>query len=292
VLAVAEDVGASVPSFAVVALHAWRGEVGGFEELANSCRAAAEEINEGHVLRFVDGITALLRNGTGEHRTALDFCKRMLDSDNPTYGLVVAFEYAEAASRAGTAEEVAAAREYLATLTGAAQTGWGRGLRAISIALLDDTADAESSYRESVAEFAKTGMRSYLARVYLLFGEWLRREGRHQEGRGHLRTAYELLSDIGCNAFAARAAHELGLSGDKTRRRPPSTDDQLTAQELQVAEMAASGLSNRDIAERLYLSHRTVASHLYRVYPKLGITSRNQLHLALQGHATISRSSA
>jgi DNA-binding CsgD family transcriptional regulator len=194
---------------------------------------------------------------------------------------VLAFEYAEAASRAGSEEEIAAAREYLATLTSAAHTGWGRGLRAVSRALLDDTVDSDSSYRESVAEFAAPSMRSYLARVHLLFGEWLRREGRRQESREQLRTAYDLLTDIGCDAFAARAGRELGLSGDKTRRRPASIDDELTPQELQIAHMAGSGLSNRQIAERLYLSHRTVASHLYRVYPKLGITSRNQLHLVL-----------
>ena len=291
VLAVAEDVGASVPGFAVVALHAWRGEVEDFEQLAASCRVAAEEINEGHVLRFLDGITALLRNGTGEHRTALDFCRRMLESDNPTYGLVVAFEYAEAASRAGTEEEIAAACEYLTTLTAAAHTGWGRGLRAVSRALLDKTADSESSYLESVTEFAKTSMRSYLARVHLLFGEWLRREGRRREARWQLRVAYDLLFAIGCNAFAARAARELGLSGEKTRHRPPSIDDELTRQELQVAQMAASGLSNREIAERLFLSHRTVASHLYHVYPKLRITSRNQLHLALEQRPSLGRAS-
>jgi DNA-binding CsgD family transcriptional regulator len=282
VIAVAEDVGASVPGFAMVALHAWRGEIERFEELAASCRAAAEKINEGHVLRFLDGITGTLRNGTGEHRTALDFCKKMLESDNPTYGLVVAFEYAEAASRAGTEEEIAAAREYLTTLTEAAHTGWGRGLRAVSRALLDDTADSESSYLEGVTEFGKTGMRSFLARVHLLFGEWLRREGRRREARWQLRAAYDLLSKIGCDAFAARAARELGLSGEKTRHRPPSINEELTRQELQVAQLAASGLSNREIAERLFLSHRTVASHLYHVYPKLGVTSRNQLHLALK----------
>lgn len=98
------------------------------------------------------------------------------------------------------------------------------------------------------------------------------------------------VSDIGCNAFAARAARELGLSGEKTRHRPPAIDDELTRQELQVAQFAPSGPSNREIAERLFLSHRTIASHLYHVYPKLGITSRNQLHLALEqrpglGHA-------
>jgi DNA-binding CsgD family transcriptional regulator len=282
VIAVAQDVGASAPGFGLAALHAWRGEVEGFEQQAATCKVAADEINEGHVLRFLYAITGTLRNGTGEHRAALDSCRRMLESDNPTYGLAVAFEYAEAASRAGTDEEIAAAREYLATLTSAAHTGWGRGVRALSRALLDDTADPEPSYRESLAEFAKTGMRSFLARVHLLFGEWLRREGRRQESRSHLRTAYDMLSDIGCHAYAARAGRELGLSGEKTRRRPPSVDDELTPQELQVAQMAASGLSNREIAERLYLSHRTVASHLYRIYPKLSITSRNQLHLVLE----------
>jgi DNA-binding NarL/FixJ family response regulator len=118
--------------------------------------------------------------------------------------------------------------------------------------------------------------------VHLLFGEWLRREGRRREARWQLRAAYDLLSNIGCDAFAARAARELGLTGDKTRHRPPSINDELTTQELQVAQLAASGLSNREIAERLFLSHRTVASHLYHTYPKLGVTSRNQLHLALK----------
>src|SRR5262249_20116435 len=124
VIAVAEDVGAPVPTFATVALHAWRGEVDAFEEHSAPCRVAAEESNEGHVPRFLDAITGTLRNGTADYRAALDSCKRMLESDNPTYAFMVAFEYAEAASRAGTDEEIAAAREYLAALTSAAHTGW------------------------------------------------------------------------------------------------------------------------------------------------------------------------
>jgi DNA-binding NarL/FixJ family response regulator len=99
---------------------------------------------------------------------------------------------------------------------------------------------------------------------------------------GGLRTAYDLLSRNGYSGFAARAARQLGVSGERSRRRQPGVDDDLTPQVLQVAQLAAAGLSNREIAERLYLSHRTVASHLYRVYPKLGITSRNQLHLVLK----------
>jgi DNA-binding NarL/FixJ family response regulator len=64
-------------------------------------------------------------------------------------------------------------------------------------------------------------------------------------------------------------------------RRTPDARDQLTSQELQIAEMAATGLSNREIGQKLYLSHRTVESHLYRIFPKLGVTSRSQLRLAL-----------
>ena len=280
--AVAEAADAPVPEFALLGVTAWRGDIERSEELAASLVRAAKDRNEGHVLRFVDGITALLRNSTGEYRAALDLCQRMLEGDNPTYGIVVAFEYGESASRAGTDEEIVVAHEYLSTLTGAAHTGWTRGLRAIARALLDDTVDAESSYRESIAEFATTPLLPYLARVHLLFGEWLRRTGQRHESRSHLRIAFNLLSDIGCDAFAARAARELKLLGERGRRRPPAIDDELTPQELQIAQLAASGLRNRQIAERIFLSHRTVASHLYRVYPKLGITSRNQLHLVLE----------
>ena len=78
-----------------------------------------------------------------------------------------------------------------------------------------------------------------------------------------------------------RARHELRASGVRSRRRAPDARDELTPQELQIAQLAAEGLSNREIGQRLYLSHRTVGSHLYRVFPKLGVTSRGQLRDAL-----------
>lgn len=79
------------------------------------------------------------------------------------------------------------------------------------------------------------------------------------------------------------------LIGEKTRHHPPSINDELTGQELQVAQLAASGLSSREIAERLFLLRRTVASHLYHAYPKLGISSRNQLHLGLDQRPGLGR---
>ena len=120
------------------------------------------------------------------------------------------------------------------------------------------------------------------ARLSLAYGTWLRRQRRVAESRAELRSARDLLDAIGVRYLADRAQQELGASGEATRHRGIDVLDQLTPQELQIARLAADGLSNREIGTRLYLSHRTVGSHLYRVFPKLGITSRAQLHTALQ----------
>ena len=120
------------------------------------------------------------------------------------------------------------------------------------------------------------------ARLSLAYGTWLRRQRRVAESRAELRSARDLLDAIGVRYLADRAQHELGASGEATRNRSVDVLDQLTPQELQIARLAAEGLSNREIGTRLYLSHRTVGSHLYRVYPKLGVTSRAQLHTALR----------
>ena len=90
---------------------------------------------------------------------------------------------------------------------------------------------------------------------------------------------------IGASSWADHARSELRASGERSRRRVPEARDQLTAQELQIAQLAADGLSNREIGQRLYLSHRTIGTHLYRVFPKLGITSRVELGSALASGA-------
>lgn len=121
------------------------------------------------------------------------------------------------------------------------------------------------------------------ARTHLIYGEWLRRHRRITDARTHLGVALAAFNAAGATPFADRTAAELRAAGVSTatglsRNGPVST---LTSQELQIAELAAAGLSNREIADRIYVSHRTVAAHLYKVFPKLGITSRNQLHAAL-----------
>ena len=119
------------------------------------------------------------------------------------------------------------------------------------------------------------------ARIQLAYGQWLRRHRRVAESRAVLRAARDTFDALGCVPWSEMARRELRASGERSRRRIPEARDQLTAQELQIAQLAAEGLSNREIGQRLYLSHRTISTHLYRVFPKLGITSRGELSAAL-----------
>jgi DNA-binding NarL/FixJ family response regulator len=115
------------------------------------------------------------------------------------------------------------------------------------------------------------------ARTLFSYGSWLRRQRRGVESRVPLREAIELFDLVGAARWSDRARQELRATGESLGPRHPDARDHLTAQELHIAQLAAQGLSNREIGERLFLSHRTIGSHLYRIFPKLGITSRAQL---------------
>jgi DNA-binding CsgD family transcriptional regulator len=116
-----------------------------------------------------------------------------------------------------------------------------------------------------------------LARTHLVYGEWLRREGRRQDARGHLRSAYDILAAAGADAFAERARRELAATGEAVDERAGRGGDALTAQEAHIAELAGAGLTNAEIGAQLFLSQHTVEWHLRKVFTKLGITSRRQL---------------
>ncbi|MGH2993721.1 MAG: helix-turn-helix transcriptional regulator, partial [Solirubrobacterales bacterium] len=115
------------------------------------------------------------------------------------------------------------------------------------------------------------------ARTELLYGEWLRRERQRSEARRHLRRAADLFRQVGAAPWEERAEAELRATGEKARRRDPSTLDQLTPQELQIAGLVADGMTNREIAAQLFLSPRTIDYHLRKVFSKLGIASRTEL---------------
>ena len=146
-------------------------------------------------------------------------------------------------------------------------------------ALCADGDEAESHYDAALALLYDTGRPYDNARTALLFGEWLRRQRRRTEAHTHLAGALSGFESLGAEAWAARARSELTALGDRPVARPHDRDPlaRLTPQERQVVLLAAAGLSNRDIAARLFLSPRTIGYHLYRAYPKLGVTKRTEL---------------
>ena len=110
-----------------------------------------------------------------------------------------------------------------------------------------------------------------------MYGEWLRRQQRRVDARHHLRTAHDMFTRFGAEAFAERAHRELQATGETVRKRSVETRDVLTAQETQVARLAATGHTNPEIGAQLFISPRTAEYHLHKVYSKLGISSRRQL---------------
>ena len=234
-------------------------------------------------------VTAVLNNGLGRYPAALAGARLACEHDDLGYFNWSLAELVEAGFRSGAVEEAAAALRQLEGRTRASGTDWALGVLARSKALLSDEYAAESLYREAIERLERGGIVIHLARAHLLYGEWLRRVNRRQDGREHLRIAYQTFSGIGAEAFAERARRELLATGEtvaKRTARPARTlrgepSEPLTAQEAQVARLARDGLSNPEIAARLFISARTVQYHLSKVFTKLGISSRGQLHRVL-----------
>ena len=136
---------------------------------------------------------------------------------------------------------------------------------------------------EAIERLGRSRVALELARAHLLYGEWLRRDRRRIDARDQLRQAKSMFVSMGAEAFAARAGRELLATGETARKRTVETRDELTAQELQIAQFARDGLSNAEIGARLFISPRTVEYHLHKVFTKLGITTREHLDRVLPG---------
>ena len=186
-------------------------------------------------------------------------------------------ELVEAAARVGERGIAERALERLTLTTEHSGSDWALAVEARSLALLRDGDEADHLYQQAIERLRHTRGRVQLARSHLLYGEWLRRGRRRIDARDHLRTALELFTSMGGEAFAARAERELLATGERVRKRRIETRDELTAQETRIAQLARDGFSNAAIGERLFISQHTVAYHLRKVFSKLDITSRNQL---------------
>ncbi|WP_329000279.1 AAA family ATPase [Kribbella sp. NBC_00709] len=259
-------------------LEAFRGNEATARGLIDTATRRATDQGQGRMAAFATYTNAVLHNGLGRYDVARDAALQVFEQDVLGYGVLVAGELAEAASRTGDTKLVETTLAWLTERTTATPTDWGRGIEARTRALLG--AD-ENAYRQSIDHLGRTTLRVEIARSHLLYGEWLRREGRRVDAREQLRLAHEQLDEMGLRAFAERARHELLATGETVRKRRPDTFNDLTAQEAQIAGLARDGMTNPEIAAQMFISPRTVEWHLRKTFSKLGITSRRQLRNAL-----------
>ena len=222
---------------------------------------------------------AFIELTSGRTEEATDRLFSLTSLDRPSAHVVIALhavpDLVEVGVRTGRQDEITErlARYRAWVITAASESG--AALLARCEALLGERLPDEA-FREAIDRAAALAP-FQRARTELLYGEWLRRERRRQEARVHLRAAVELFHSLGTVPWTQRAEAELRATGETTRKRDPSTLDELTPQELQVAGMVAQGMTNKDIAARLYLSPRTIDYHLRKVFSKLGIAARSEL---------------
>jgi ATP/maltotriose-dependent transcriptional regulator MalT len=225
---------------------------------------------------------AVLNNGLGRYEEAAAASGEVVTNGIlPWLSMWALFELVEAAVRVGDTERARDALDELAATTQPAGSSFALGIEARCRALVAEGGDAEPSYREAIEKLDRAGVRTELARAHLVYGEWLRREGRLAEARERLRAAEEMFGVIGMEAFAERASGELAAAGAKPRKRPLDAREELTPQEDQIARLARYGLTNAEIGAQMFLSPRTVEWHLHKVFGKLGIDSRSSLDAAL-----------
>jgi len=265
-------------TFPAMLLTAFRGQELAASHLIAEARDPAVSQGEGRNASFADYASAVLGNGVGRHDRALVAARRVFDRDVVGgFQVMAVAELAEAASRIGDREALARARARASGRAAVAGTDWALGVAARIEALELDGSAAESRFRESIERLGRAGLHAEVARGRLLYGEWLRREGRRVDAREELRTAHDLFVGMGLEGFEARARGELLATGEKVRKRSVETADNLTAQEFQIARLAREGLSNPEIGAQLFLSPRTVEWHLRNVFSKLDVTSRREL---------------
>ncbi|MGK5551732.1 helix-turn-helix transcriptional regulator [Actinomadura kijaniata] len=243
------------------------------------CRSLCDRLPAGHAVRTVS--LNMLDLSLGRHEAVVRRAERhgaaagtpLLMTLHRPHDLV---EAAVRADRPDLARTMAAWVREWADHTG---QPWQRGVALRCRALLADDRDADALYAEAVALHGRGGRPFERARTELLYGEWLRRSRRRVDARPPLRSAVEIFDRLGARVWADRARSELRATGERrvTPGHAPGVLDRLTPQEAQIVRLAASGMSNRQIAARLFLSPRTVGHHLYKAFPKLGVASRGEL---------------
>ncbi|MFB7331010.1 LuxR C-terminal-related transcriptional regulator [Streptomyces adustus] len=262
-------------------LYAWTGREAELRAAVATMRAMSDSHGTGVTYRWAGQALSIFEIGRGRYREALDVQLAVFADHPVTLGDINLAGMVEAGLRAGAPAAAALAMERMEERAPLAATPWALGLLARCRALMAAGDDAERLYQESIAQLEKVPVAVDLAWSRLLFGEWLRRRKRRADARVQLRSAFESFESWGAVPFAERAKAELLATGETARKRTADTRFGLTPQERHVALLAASGLTNAEIAGQLFVTTSTVEFHMSRVFRKLGITSRRHIERSL-----------
>jgi DNA-binding CsgD family transcriptional regulator len=288
--AAAAATGIPIAPYPALWLEALRGREAEGAALIASTIDQATATGQRHGVTTAFWAATVLYNGLSRYEEAASAAREATSNTyEPWVSAWALPELIEAAERRGELALAREAFERLAAITTPAGTEWALGIEARSRALVSSGIEAEELYHDAIERLGRTKMRPELARAHLLYGEWLRREGRRIDARAQLHRAYDMFVSIGMGAFAERARRELMATGETVRKRPAETSPgvELTRQERQIALLARDGLSNPEVGARLFLSPRTVEWHLRKVFAKLGVASRRQLQEALSARSVI-----
>ncbi|MFI1400533.1 AAA family ATPase [Streptomyces sp. NPDC020681] len=280
-LAIDEATGTVSLSFAELILAGWRGDADRVRELRATMpgRVGRDEV----VAELYT--TAVLCNGLADYPAALKagLASRKQERDGAYVVWSLDQEFVEAAVRGGQPEECTAVIARLEALARTGRTPWAQARHRLAQALLDPAAEStDACYCEAIDLLARTEVRGYYGRARLMYGEWLRRVGRRGDARVELQAAHETLTGAGATAFAERAARELEATGQRPRRDETNALELLTAQERLIVGKVVGGATSKEVAAALFLSPRTIDTHLRNTYRKLGISSRRELRQLLR----------
>jgi DNA-binding CsgD family transcriptional regulator len=294
----ARSIGGGLPVLAALEgaeLHAWRGDGPAAEQAAGRQAAAAAELERADLGNSATAALMTLHLSRCQYAAAFAAAEILAAADLGGHANQALSVLVEAGTRLGYREAARRALGELSPRATASGTAWALGSLALAEALLAGGTEAAGAYERSIALLDATEIISERARARLLYGEWLRRQRQRMAARSWLTAAGQLFRQMGAAEFAARAQRELDATAPPRRpsSRPshPPAGPALTLSERRIAERAAAGATNREIAAELFVSRRTVDHHLRNTYGKLGVSSRRQLCAALPASAPDPRGS-